>query len=48
MSPETLIYFAAAVFVLMLIGLVLTVIEFRQGPVQQQADEELDPEMPKR
>lgn len=48
MSPEILIYFALAVFVLMLIGLVLTIVEFRQGPVQQQAEQKLDPEMPKR
>lgn len=48
MSPENLIYFALAVFVLMLIGLGLTILEFRKGQVQQQADAKIDPEMPKR
>lgn len=48
MSSENLIYFALVVFALMLIGLGLTVLEFRKGQVHQQADAKIDPEMPKR
>jgi hypothetical protein len=45
MIVENLLYFAIAVFILMLIGLVLTVMEFRYGkPRRQQEIAEKHPE----
>ena len=45
MIVENLIYFAIGAFVLMLVGLVLTVVEFRYGrPRQQQKHAEKHPE----
>lgn len=38
MIADNLIYFALGAFVLMLIGLALTVIEFRYGKPRQQAE----------
>ena len=40
MSPEKLVYVAVVVFVLMLIGLALTVIDFRRGAPKQQLEEQ--------
>ena len=39
MSQTTLLYIAIAVFVLMLIGLVLTALEFRHGAPHRQEEE---------
>ena len=36
MSPDNLLIVAIVVFVLMLVGMVLTVIEFRQGAPKEQ------------
>ena len=39
MSPDTLIYFAIAVFALMIVGLALTYLEFRKlSPKKQQTN----------
>lgn len=44
MIAENLIYFAMFVFLMMMIGMVLTVLEFRQGsPRRQQEAAEKDP-----
>lgn len=44
MIIDNLIYFALFVFVMMIVGLVLTVIEFTQGdPKHQQKAAELNP-----
>ena len=48
MNPEMLIYIAVGGFTLMVIGLVLTVAEFRRNRMQRQAVEKLEPSMPKR
>lgn len=38
MNPENLIYFAVAVFTLMIVGLVLTILEFRKGSLDKHKD----------
>jgi hypothetical protein len=44
MIAENLIYFAMFVFLMMMIGMVLTVLEFRQGsPRRQQEAADNDP-----
>jgi|GEM_PF-1464097 hypothetical protein len=40
MNPETLMTVAIVVFVLMLVGLALTVFEFRHGAPQEQIEDE--------
>ena len=39
MIADNLIYFAIAVFILIVIGLTLTILEFRYGTPQQQSRE---------
>ncbi len=38
MNPENLIYFAVAVFTLMIVGLVLTILEFRKSSADKHRD----------
>ena len=45
MIANNLIYFAVFVFVMLIVGLVLTVLEFRHGqPKQQQVEAERNPQ----
>lgn len=39
MSPDNLLIIAVVVFFLMLVGMVLTVIEFRQGALKEQMED---------
>lgn len=48
MTPENLLYIAIAVFVLMLIGLVLTVIELNYGEPKRQEQKQVPAEYPER
>ena len=48
MIQENLLFIAVAVFVFMLIGLILTVIEFRYGAPKRQVEENIQPEYPRR
>ncbi len=45
MIADNIIYFAVFIFVMMIIGLVLTVLEFRHGqPKRQQLEAERNPQ----
>ena len=48
MIQDNLLIIAIAVFVLLLIGLILTVIEFRHGAPKRQVEEQISPEYPPR
>ena len=48
MIQGNLIYIAIAVFAFMLVGLVLTVVEFRYGNPKQQERDQTSPKYPKR
>jgi len=48
MIQENLLFIAIAVFVFMLIGLILTVVEFRYGAPKRQDEEKSEPEYPRR
>ena len=48
MIQENLLFIAIAVFVLMLIGLILTVIELNYGAPKRQVEDETSSEYPKR
>ena len=48
MIQENLFFIAIAVFVFMLIGLVLTVVEFKYGAPKRQVEEQITNENPKR
>jgi len=48
MIQDNLLFIAIAVFVFMLIGLILTVIEFRYGAPKRQVEENIEPEYPGR
>ena len=43
MSTDNLIYVAMVIFALMLVGLGLTIIEFRSSRMEREADQKLDP-----
>ena len=48
MIQHDLLFIAIAVFVFMLIGLILTVVEFRYGSPKRQVEEQIKPEYPGR
>ena len=48
MIQDNLLFIAIAVFVFMLIGLVLTVVEFKYGAPKRQAEEQISNEYSKR
>lgn len=48
MIQDNLIFIAVAVFVLMLIGLVLTVVELKYGAPKRQVEEQITNEYSKR
>jgi hypothetical protein len=48
MIQENLLIIAIAVFVFMLIGLILTVLEFRYGAPKRQVEENIESEYPRR
>ena len=48
MIQENLLFIAIAVFVIMLIGLVLTVVEFKHGELKRQVDEQIPNKYPSR
>ncbi len=48
MIQDNLLFIGIAVFVFMLVGLILTVVEFRYGAPKRQVEEQIAPEFPKR
>jgi hypothetical protein len=48
MIQENLLYIAIAVFVFMIVGIILTVVEFRYGAPMQQERDQTSPKYPKR
>jgi hypothetical protein len=48
MIQENLLLIAIAVFVLMMIGLILTIIEFKDGEPKRQVEEQIPNEYPGR
>jgi hypothetical protein len=48
MISENLLYIAIAVFIFLLVGLILTVVEFRYGAPKRQVDEQISSNYPKR
>jgi hypothetical protein len=48
MISENLLYIAIAVFIFLLVGLILTVVEFRYGAPRRQVEEQIGSTFPKR
>lgn len=48
MIQENLLYIAIGIFALMLVGLILTVVEFRYGAPKRQVRDQIVSETPKR
>ncbi len=48
MIQENLLVFAIIIFVVLLVGLIATVVEFRHGAPQHQIEEQISPTSPKR
>ncbi len=48
MIQENLLFIAIAVFIFMLVGLVLTVVEFRHGAPKRQVEDAITTDNPKR